>query len=122
MIERLLAAEAALARGELDLAGRLFGQVAEADRRNAIAIVGLARIAQREGRIDEASELAERALVIDPDEAVASRLLRELLAASPAPAPASAPPALPATAPRPGASPSLFDRVRSWLAGLSRRR
>lgn len=125
MIERLLAAEAALARGELDLAGRLFGQVAEADPRNAIAIVGLARIARREGREEEARTLAEQALVIDPDEAAATRLLRELLTAAPAPTPTSGPltPLPPAvSAPRLAASPSLLDRVRSWFAGLSRRR
>lgn len=78
MIERLLAGEAALGRDDLDIADRLFTQVAEADPRNAIAVVGLARIAVRRGDLELARELARRALAIDPDEAAASRLLVEL--------------------------------------------
>jgi uncharacterized protein HemY len=78
MIERLLAADAALARGELDHAERLFAQVAEADARNAIAVVGLARVALRRGVPGEARSLAERALDIDGQEAAARRLLDEL--------------------------------------------
>jgi tetratricopeptide (TPR) repeat protein len=150
MIERLLAAEAALGRGEHEHAGRLFAQVAEADPRNAIAVVGLARIAQREGRADEARELTERALAIDPDEAAAQRLLRELYTqAEPPPstlepraAPATEPTTEPTTeiepAPTPsplepapawptdriapvGRPPSILARLRRWLAGLGRR-
>jgi thioredoxin-like negative regulator of GroEL len=78
VIERLLAAQDALDKGMLDTAGRLFDQVAQADPRNAIAIVGLARVALREDRFDEARELAEQALALDPDEAAAQRLLREV--------------------------------------------
>ena len=78
MIERLLAAEGALERDELDHAQRLFGQVADADPRNAIAIVGLARVLTRRGDTDAARELAAHALEIDPDEAAARRLLDEL--------------------------------------------
>jgi hypothetical protein len=63
----------------------MFGQVAEADSRNAIAVVGLARVAVRRDRPDEARELARRALGIDPDEAAARRLLEEL-SVQPAPA------------------------------------
>ena len=101
MIERLLAAEKALDQGMLDTAGRLFDQVAQADPRNAIALVGLAKVALREDRIDEARELAEQALAIDPDEAAAQRLLREVYAeVRPAPEPERAP-ALPDPAPRP---------------------
>lgn len=77
MIERLLAAENALDHGMLDTAGRLYAQVAQADPRNAIALVGLAKVALREDRIDDARELAEQALAIDPDEAAAQRVLRE---------------------------------------------
>jgi len=77
VIERLLQAEAALDKGLLDVAGRLYHQVVQADPRNAIALVGLARIALREDRIDEARELAEQALALDPDEAAAQRVLRE---------------------------------------------
>ena len=90
MIERLLAADAALDRGDIDVAGRLFAQVAEADPRNAIAVVGLARIAVRRGAPDEARALARRALVIDADEAAARRLLDELEAEPRAPAPVAA--------------------------------
>jgi len=78
VIERLLAAEGALARDELDHAQRLFGQVAEADPRNAIAVVGLARVLARRGDTDAARELLAHALEIDPEEAAAHRLLAEL--------------------------------------------
>jgi Tfp pilus assembly protein PilF len=78
VIERLLAAEGALARNELDHAQRLFGQVAEADPRNAIAVVGLARVLTRRGDTDAARELLAHALEIDPEEAAAQRLLAEL--------------------------------------------
>ena len=78
MIERLLAAEGALARDELDHAQRLFDQVVEADPRNAIAVVGLARVLARRGDTDAARELVAHALAIDPDEAAARRLLMEL--------------------------------------------
>jgi tetratricopeptide (TPR) repeat protein len=100
MIERLLAAERALEAGELDKAERLFGQVAEADARNAIAVVGLAEVAHRRGRHDEASDLVERALAIDPDDAAAERL-RRVLASATGPLPAeSALRAEPEAAPR----------------------
>ncbi len=98
MIERLLAAEGALARDELDHAERMFGQVAEADPRNAIAVVGLARVASRRGDAAGARSRLERALEIDPDEAAARRLLGEL-DASPA-----------VTRRR-----SLLDRLLGWL-------
>lgn len=78
MIERLLAGDAALDRDELEAADRLFAQVAEADPRNAIAVVGLARVAVRRGEGERARALANRALAMDPDEAAASRLIAEL--------------------------------------------
>ena len=96
MIERLLAAESALERDELDAAERQFNLVAEADPRNAIAVVGLARLAVRRGDPVGARALATRALEIDPDEAAAGRLIGELdrAAVTAAPAPA-APKAVP---------------------------
>jgi Tfp pilus assembly protein PilF len=144
MIERLLAAEKALEQGMLDTAGRLFDQVAQADPRNAIALVGLAKVAFREDRIADARELVEQALAIDPDEAAAQRLLREVYAeVRPAAAgtPAEALPTPPATAtpeepvapevlaaeipahevpaPEMSAAPgrSLLARLRRWLFG-----
>jgi thioredoxin-like negative regulator of GroEL len=93
MIERLLAAEAALGRDELDHAQRLFGQVAEADPRNAIAVVGLARVLARRGDTDAARELLAHALELDPDEAAAHRLMAQLGAGQPAPVEAVAEPA-----------------------------
>lgn len=114
MIERLLAADAALDRDELDLAQRMFGQVADADSRNAIAVVGLARVAVRRDRPEEARELARRALAIDPDEAAARRLLDELSAPPASAAPPAAAPAAPAAPPRrPG--------WRGWLDRMLRR-
>jgi uncharacterized protein HemY len=93
MIERLLAADAALERGELDHAERLYTQVADADARNAIALVGMARVALARGDRGGARSFLERALTIDPEEAAARRLLAHLSApVAPAePAPAAAP-------------------------------
>ncbi|HET9851021.1 MAG TPA: tetratricopeptide repeat protein [Candidatus Limnocylindrales bacterium] len=122
MIERLLAADEALERDDLDTAAKLFGQVAEADPRNAIAAVGLGRVAAGRDDAAEARMWFLRALEIDPDEAAAKRLLaaleRELAAldrqpgAPPVPSPA-APPVPPAAAP--ARRPTLFDRIRGWL-------
>ena len=132
MIERLLAAEKALDQGMLDTAGRLFDQVAQADPRNAIALVGLAKVALREDRIGDARELAEQALALDPDEAAAQRLLREVYAeVRPAPEQRSTPESPPAPVPQPtptqAAPPepdpqvlrdrSLWARLRRWLFG-----
>ena len=100
MIERLLAADAALDRGELDIADRLFTQVVEADSRNAIAVVGLGRVAARRGDLDDARALMARALEIDPDEAAAQKFLAQMTPeAVAAPAPESAPEPVPAPAP-----------------------
>jgi tetratricopeptide (TPR) repeat protein len=135
MIERLLAAEKALDQGMLDTAGRLYAQVAQADPRNAIALVGLAKVALREDRIDDARELAEQALALDPDEAAAQRLLREVYAeVRPAPEPAPPPSTEPTVAPLPTPAQavprepavpemrvarrrSLWARFRGWLFG-----
>src|SRR5262249_50331591 len=73
VIERLLVAQGALADGRLDQAEQLFRQVAEADERNAIAVVGLAEVALARGEANRARELAARALAIDPEDAAARR-------------------------------------------------
>ena len=78
MIELLLAAERALSVGLLDRAQALYRQVAEADPRNSIAVVGLARVALERGGETEALELARRALQIDPDNAAAHRMVQRL--------------------------------------------
>ena len=95
MIERLLTADRALADGQVEVAERLFGQVAAADPRNAIAVVGLARCARQRGDLGGAEAYARRALEIDPDDVAARLLVEELAAAAPTPAsaPAPAPPA-----------------------------
>jgi tetratricopeptide (TPR) repeat protein len=86
MIERLLAAERALAADQVEVADRMFGQVAAADPRNAIAVVGLARVAQRRGDLAVAAALAQRALEIDADDAVARTLVDDFAAVASTPA------------------------------------
>ena len=119
MIERLLAADAALERADVEVAGRLFGQVAAADPRNAIAVVGLARVALRRDDRDAARELARRALAIDPQEAAASRLLAELDSPAPEPAPPARPsPSLAAAVAGPAApSRPWWRRVLARMLG-----
>jgi thioredoxin-like negative regulator of GroEL len=116
VIERLLAAEGALGRNELDHAQRLFGQVAEADPRNAIAVVGLARVLARRGDTDAARELLAHALEIDPEEAAAGRLLAELDAPVDTPSGGQAIGLPVANAAAPAASRGL----RAWLRRLLR--
>lgn len=78
MIELLLQAEGALSVGLLDRAETLYRQVAAADPRNSIAVVGLARVALE--RSDEVAALtqARRALQIDPENDAARRMVRRL--------------------------------------------
>lgn len=78
MIELLLQAEEALSAGLLDRAEALYRQVVTADSRNAIAVVGLARVALE--RSDEVGALtfARRALAIDPENNAAQRLVGRL--------------------------------------------
>jgi len=124
MIERLLAAEGALARDELDHAAHLYEQVAAADPRNAIAVVGLARVAARRGDSEAARGHLEHALEIDPDEAAARRLLLQLDSGPVEAAPAEPMQAEPTRAGpvmrQPPSRRSFLDRLLGWFGLRSR--
>ena len=148
MIELLLQAERALSVGLLDRAEALYRQVAEADPRNSIAVVGLARVALERGGETEALGLARRALKIDPDNAAAQRMVQRLeeviryrgdivptiepaaaVAAEPAAATApdpvsteTSPPTTNSAAPVPGAGPHPTERAAqpSWRRAIDR--
>ena len=131
MIELMLAADQLLATGDLDRAERIFRQVADSDPRNAIAVVGLARVAEARGRTEEALELVARALALDPEDVAAQRLhdtMSSTVFAVPAPEPISASsqsvPTLPEEPgreePVPGPAPSkrgpsVIERIRAYL-------
>lgn len=117
MIEPLLQAERLLLHGMLDQAEELYRRTAEQDPRNAIAVVGLARVCLERGDDVAALGHARAALAIDPDNAAASRLerrLSEVLAQRSesrpeSPKPPSLPPAWSSTTPAeppPAAGPS----------------
>ena len=114
MIERLLAADRARAAGELELAEMILSQVAEADPRNAMAVVGQARVALARGDLERAEERARHALRLDPNEAAAVRILEALAPAKPAPGP-EAPPEPSVQPPR--ARRSWWRRLRDRLLG-----
>lgn len=78
MIERLLEADRLLALGMDEAAERIYWQAAEMDPRNAIAIVGLARVASDRGDDRTALQFAHKALEIDPENPAAIRLSARL--------------------------------------------
>jgi tetratricopeptide (TPR) repeat protein len=84
MIERLLEADRLLALGLTDQAERIYWQAVETDPQNAIAVVGLARVASERGDDRTALEFARKAREIDPENPAAVRLtarLEEIIAA-----------------------------------------
>jgi hypothetical protein len=78
MIEILLEAERALTLGMIDQAERMYRQAADADPRNSIAVVGLARVALERGDEPAAWRFAKAALAIDGENVAASRLADRL--------------------------------------------
>jgi len=83
VIEALLQAERLMVHGMVDHAERIYSSALEQDPLNAIAVVGLARVALERADDQLAYEYARRALDIDPQNAAAIRLetrLAEVLA------------------------------------------
>ncbi len=74
MIEALLQAERLLVHGMVDQAERIYAGALEQDPLNAIAVVGLARVALERDDDRLAFAHARRALEIDPQNAAALRL------------------------------------------------
>lgn len=74
MIEPLLQAERLLLMGLLDQAEAVYRKTVEVDPRNAIAVMGLARVAVERGEMEEAHAQAARALRIDPENAAAAAM------------------------------------------------
>jgi tetratricopeptide (TPR) repeat protein len=139
MIELLIQAEQVLSLGLLDEADRLYRLAAESDPNNAIAVVGLSRVALERGDEGAALALARQALVIDPESSAAGRMrdrLEEVIAwrgeappdrptgpprggpTAPVPPPTAPPPAAPTpaagpAAPTPAAGPAASPAPHS---------
>jgi hypothetical protein len=78
VIELLLQAERALSMGLIDEAERVYRVASEADPRNSIAVVGLARVALERGDDEQAWREARRALGIDAENAAARRIVERM--------------------------------------------
>jgi tetratricopeptide (TPR) repeat protein len=92
MIEALLQAERLLIHGQVDQAEQIYAGAVAQDPNNAIAVVGLARVALERGDEQLAYERSREALAIDPQNAAAQRLaarLAEVFAERAAPTPAT---------------------------------
>jgi tetratricopeptide (TPR) repeat protein len=78
VIEQLLRAENALSLGLLDQAEQIYAQTLAHDPVNAIAVVGLSRVALERGDERGSLVLARRACEIDPENAQAGRMVARL--------------------------------------------
>jgi hypothetical protein len=74
VIEQLLQADRLLAVDQVDAAEVIYRRVSELDPMDAIAVVGLARVALARGDDRQAHELSARALGIDPANDMARRM------------------------------------------------
>jgi thioredoxin-like negative regulator of GroEL len=113
VIEQLLQADRLLTVDQIEQARQMYARVAEADPRNAIAIVGLARCALAEGDDRRAQALAADALRVDPENDMARRMsvrLAEILAARGEPLPGTQSPVT--RQPSDASRRSFLDRLR----------
>jgi tetratricopeptide (TPR) repeat protein len=78
VIEQLLRAENALALGLLDQAELIYAQTLAHDPANAIALVGLSRVALERGDDRASLGFARRARALDPENAQAGRMVDRL--------------------------------------------
>jgi len=138
VIELLIQAEQMLSMGLLDEADRLYRLAAEGDPNNAIALVGLSRVALERGDERGALALARQALAVDPESSTAARMrdrLEEVIAwrgdempadagagapGEPGPGEPAVPPAVASAAPDP-APPPKPSPTRGLLRRLTRR-